>query len=537
MKPWDARLAHAFVRPLRHRRVHPNHLTTVSLLLGLAAAVTAAQGPQGFDLAALLLILSALADHADGELARMTGKSSAFGHYYDVTSDGIVKVLFFLGLGWGLRSGTLGALAPWLGLAAGVSIAAIFLLWQRAESQHGKTAVAQPAWGGFEAEDALYIVGPVLWSGAGAWFLASAALGRAVVRPVVRVEPTQPRVGTPFGEGGPRVTTLVTGATGFVGSAIARALLARGQRVRVLVRRASDRRNLEGLDVELRQGDLEDPESLERAVEGCRALFHAAADYRLWVPDPDVMYARNVEGTRALMRAALKHGLERVVYTSSVAVLGLLPGGEPADEDTPSSLEEMIGPYKRSKFLAEAVVRDMVRDDGLPAVIVNPSAPVGPRDIKPTPTGRMVLDAATNKMPAYVDTGLNVVHVDDVAEGHALALERGAIGERYILGGENMSLRRILAEVARIAGTREPRVRLAPAVLAPVAWGAEAWARRFGGEPRVTRDALRMSRKRMYFKSDKARRELGYAARVATAALEDAVAWFRRAGYTGAERP
>ncbi len=333
------------------------------------------------------------------------------------------------------------------------------------------------------------------------------------------------------------MTTLVTGATGFVGSAVARALLDRGHRVRALVRAGGDRRNVEGLELELVEGDLDDADSLERAVAGCRHLFHVAADYRLWVPDPQRMHARNVEGTRKLMQAAQRAGVERIVYTSSVAVLGLLPGGEPADEDTPSSLGDMIGAYKRSKFQAEEVVRELVRTDGLPAVVVNPSAPIGPRDVKPTPTGRMVLDAATGRMPAYVDTGLNVVHVDDVAEGHLLALERGAVGARYVLGGENMSLREILEEVARIAGRRAPRVRLSPGVLEPVAHVFEAWARRFGGEPRVTLDALRMARKRMYFKSDKARRELGYAPRAAELALRDAVDWFRREGYAGARRP
>ncbi len=327
------------------------------------------------------------------------------------------------------------------------------------------------------------------------------------------------------------MTALVTGATGFVGSAVARALLARGHRVRVLARSGGDRRNVAELDVEIVEGDLDDPPSLDRAVEGCRHVFHVAADYRLWVPDPEAMYARNVEGTRRLMLAALRAGVERVVYTSSVAVLGLRPGDEPSDEETPATVDDMIGPYKRSKFLAEEVVRELVRDAGLPAVVVNPSAPIGPRDVKPTPTGRMILDAATNRMPAYVDTGLNVVHVDDVAEGHLLALERGAVGERYILGGEDMSLRAILEEVARIAGTRAPRVRLSPGLLEPVAFVAETWARRFGGEPRVTRDALGMARKRMYFRSDKARRELGYAPRAATLALRDAVEWFRREGY------
>ncbi|MBM3572625.1 MAG: NAD-dependent epimerase/dehydratase family protein, partial [Alphaproteobacteria bacterium] len=234
--------------------------------------------------------------------------------------------------------------------------------------------------------------------------------------------------------------SLVTGATGFVGSAVARALLAAGHRVRALARPGSDRGNLDGLAIELYEGRLEDRESLERAVAGATALFHVAADYRLWVPDPDAMLATNVAGTRALMEVAQAAGVRRIVYTSSVAALGLHADGRPADETTPSSLADMVGPYKRSKFLAEEAVRALVRERGLPAVIVNPSTPIGPRDIKPTPTGRVVLEAARGNMPAYVDTGLNLVHVDDVAAGHLLAFDHGRVGERYILGGENVTL-------------------------------------------------------------------------------------------------
>jgi len=246
---------------------------------------------------------------------------------------------------------------------------------------------------------------------------------------------------------------LVTGATGFVGSAVVRALLGAGLSVRVLVRPNSDRRNLLDLSVEVAEGSLEDAPSLARAVAGCRYLFHVAADYRLWVTDPAPMFRANVEGTRVLMRAALDTGVERVVYTSSVATLGLVPQGS-ADEETPSNLEDMIGPYKRSKFQAEELVRGLVTKRGLPAVIVNPSTPVGPRDRKPTPTGRLILEAARGHMPGYVDTGLNIVHVDDVAAGHLAAAEMGWVGERYILGGKNLSLAKILTQVAQAAGTR-----------------------------------------------------------------------------------
>jgi len=324
--------------------------------------------------------------------------------------------------------------------------------------------------------------------------------------------------------------TLVTGATGFVGSAVARSLVGRGHAVRVLVRRGSDRRNLAELPVETVEGDLTDPASLGRAADGCRYVFHVAADYRLWVPDPDAMMRANVDGTRAVMRAALAAGVERVVHTSSVAALGLNKDGSPADETAPVAEDTLIGPYKRSKYLAEQAVLAMVREQGLPAVIVNPSTPVGPRDIKPTPTGRMIADAASGRLPAYLDTGLNIVHVDDVAEGHALALERGRVGEKYILGGEDLLLAELLALVAELAGRRPPRLRLSEGVLWPVALASEGLARIAGIEPLVTRDHLRMARKKMFFSSAKARAELGYASRPARAAVADAVAWFRAHG-------
>jgi dihydroflavonol-4-reductase len=324
--------------------------------------------------------------------------------------------------------------------------------------------------------------------------------------------------------------SLVTGATGFVGAAIVRALLAAGCAVRVLARPGSDRRNLVGLDIEIAEGSLEDAASLAASVAGCRYLFHAAADYRLWVPDPAAMFHANVDGTRDLMLAALDTGVERIVYTSSVATLGIIKGGS-ADEATPSGIGDMIGPYKQSKFAAEAAVRELIAERGLPAVIVNPSTPVGPGDIKPTPTGRVILEAAKGKVPAYVDTGLNIVHVDDVAAGELLAAERGTVGERYILGGENLPLADILAEVARVAGRRPPAIKLPYAVVLPIAAGAEMMARLTGREPFTTLDGVRMSRKKMYFSSAKAMRELGYMPRPATLAIADAVAWFEANGY------
>jgi len=323
---------------------------------------------------------------------------------------------------------------------------------------------------------------------------------------------------------------LVTGATGFLGAAVARVLLAARRRVRALTRHASDRRNLAGLDIEIALGSLEDRASLTAAVAGCGALYHVAADYRLWVRDPAQMFRANVEGTRTLMEAAQAMGVERIIYTSSVATLGLNADGTPADEVTPSTYADMIGPYKQSKFLAEAEVRHLVETQRLPAVIVNPSTPVGPRDIKPTPTGRMILDAASGRMPAFVDTGLNLVHVDDVAKGHLLAEERGKIGERYILGGENLELGEILRRIAEIVGRKPPTLRLPLSVVWPVAAVAETIGRITGREPLVTFDGLRMARKKMFFSSAKAERELGYRARPVDQALADAIGWFRQQG-------
>ncbi|MBP2291679.1 hopanoid-associated sugar epimerase [Azospirillum rugosum] len=324
------------------------------------------------------------------------------------------------------------------------------------------------------------------------------------------------------------MTVLVTGATGFVGSAVARRLLAEGLAVRTLVRRGTDRRNLEGLDVEVVEGDLLDEPSLRRAVAGCEALFHVAADYRLWVPDPERMRRINVDGTRALMLAALDAGVPRIVHTSSVATLGIVPGGV-ADEETPSTLDDMIGPYKRTKFLGEREVHRLIAERDLPAVIVNPSTPVGPRDIRPTPTGRMIADAAAGRMPAYVDTGLNIVHVDDVAEGHWQAFRTGEVGQRYVLGGENLMLRDILAVIATLVGRTPPVIRLPHRALIPLAYAMEAFARvsRANAEPLMTVDGVRLSQKRMFFSSAKAEAKLGYRPRPAGEALADAVAWFR----------
>ena len=327
------------------------------------------------------------------------------------------------------------------------------------------------------------------------------------------------------------MTILVTGATGFVGSVIARSLLARGEPVRVLARPGSDRSNLQGLPLEIAEGDLRDPASLRAACQGCAGLFHVAADYRLWTPRPQDLYDSNVEGTRRLMLAALEAGISRVVYTSSVATLGLNADGTPASEDTPVTEADMIGHYKRSKFLAERVVDDLVANEALPAVIVNPSTPIGPFDVKPTPTGRVIRDAFFGRIPAFVDTGLNLVHVEDVARGHLLAFDKGRVGRRYILGGEDMALRDILAAIARLAGRRPPTLELPRAGLMPLAFLAETWARLTGGaEPQLTLDGLRMSRKKMFFDSSRAVRELGYAFRPAQLAIEAAVEWFRHQG-------
>ncbi|HTM36045.1 MAG TPA: hopanoid-associated sugar epimerase [Terriglobales bacterium] len=324
---------------------------------------------------------------------------------------------------------------------------------------------------------------------------------------------------------------FVTGATGFVGSHVARALAERGADLRLLVRATSNTKNVSDLKADLVQGDLRDPASLETAISGCETVFHVAADYRLWVRDPDEMYRANVGGTRAILEAARKCGVRRVVYTSSVATMGFTSNGQPANEDSPVSLDNMIGPYKRSKFVAEQLAVQAARS-GLEVVIVNPTTPVGDCDIKPTPTGRIVVDFLKKKFPAYVDTGLNLVDVTECARGHIAALEKGRRGERYILGGENLTLKQILDKLAAITGLPSPSVRV-PYVLA-LATGVvdEVITGRIRGrEPRATIDAVRMGRKKMFVSSAKAERELGWKLLAVDNALRRAVEWFRGNGY------
>jgi dihydroflavonol-4-reductase len=329
----------------------------------------------------------------------------------------------------------------------------------------------------------------------------------------------------------PGELTLVTGGSGFLGSAVVRALIERGARVRALVRPSSPHGNLAGLDCELVVGDLTDRDSLKAAMKGVRNLFHVAADYRLWARDPSAIVRANVEGTLNLKREALAAEVERIVYTSSVATLRVAGATGPVDETAILEPGEAIGTYKRSKTMAERAVEEMILRDGLPCIIVCPTTPIGPRDIKPTPTGRILLDAARGRIPVFVDTGLNFVHVDDVAAGHLLAFERGRIGERYILGGENLSLQELLGMVAGFTGRRMPWMKLPRRPLYPLAFGAEAVARLTGKEPLLTLDALRMARYHMYFTSAKAERELGYTSRPPKEGVKDALAWFRSAGY------
>jgi dihydroflavonol-4-reductase len=323
---------------------------------------------------------------------------------------------------------------------------------------------------------------------------------------------------------------LITGASGFVGSAVLRALGGRGLALRALARTTSPRVNLAGVDCEVVEGDMTDPLAMNRALEGVGHLFHVAADYRLWARDPAEILSANIEGTRTVMEAALANGVERIVYTSSVATLRAGDAAASVDETSPLDEGEGVGVYKQSKVSAERLVERLVAERGLPAVIVNPSTPIGPRDLKPTPTGRIVIEAATGRIPAFVDTGLNLVHVDDVARGHVLAMEKGQIGQRYILGGQNASLRELLAAIAELTGRRAPTLNLPRAPLYPLAWAAEAVARVTGKSPFVTRDALKMAAHHMFFTSAKAERELGYQARPYREALVDALAWFGAAG-------
>jgi dihydroflavonol-4-reductase len=323
---------------------------------------------------------------------------------------------------------------------------------------------------------------------------------------------------------------FITGASGFLGSAVARELVREGFALRALVRHGSPRINLEGLDVEVIDGDMRDEKAVFAAVKGARHVFHVAADYRLWAPNPEEIMRTNVEGTKVVMEAAKAAGVERIVYTSSVAALRLREDNEPADETAPLSQDEAIGAYKRSKVAAERLVERMIAE-GLAAVIVNPSTPVGPRDRRPTPTGRMIVEAASGRMPAFVDTCLNLVHVNDVAAGHLAALKQGRIGERYILGGENMTLAEILEIIARLTGRSLPLLRLPRAPLYPLAYLAELRAHVTNREPLLTLDGLRMAKQRMFFTSSKAERELGYRARPAEEAIRDAIDWFRQAGF------
>ena len=327
------------------------------------------------------------------------------------------------------------------------------------------------------------------------------------------------------------MTNLVTGVSGFVGSAVARALAARGERVRGLVRASSPRANLADFPGELVEGDLRDGGAVARALAGVTGLYHVAADYRLWAPDPEEIVRNNRDTTQTVMAAARAAGVQRIVYTSSVATLLPDPAGA-ADETRPARPDQAVGAYKRSKVEAERLVEAMVRE-GLPAVIVNPSTPVGPRDVRPTPTGRIIVEAANGRMPAFVASGLNLVGVDDVAAGHLAAFERGRIGERYVLGGEDVSLAALLAEVARLTGRKPPTIRIPRAPLFPLAWMNERLARMTGKEPFLTLDSLRMAAHHMYYSSAKAKAELGYAARPWQAAVAEAIDWFRAAGMVG----
>ncbi|HTV59148.1 MAG TPA: hopanoid-associated sugar epimerase [Verrucomicrobiae bacterium] len=326
------------------------------------------------------------------------------------------------------------------------------------------------------------------------------------------------------------MTTLVTGATGFVGSHIAREVARTGERVRVLVRPTSRRDALEGVEVECVEGDLRDAVSLGRAMQGVDRVFHAAADYRLWTRRPEDLYESNVVGTRMLLETAQRAGVKRIVYTSTVATIAVPRGSELPNEETRAELREMIGNYKRSKFMAEEEAKKAAAA-GIPVVIVNPTAPIGPGDWKPTPTGKIVVDFLNGKMPAYVDTGLNVVAVEDVAAGHLLAAERGRIGERYILGARNMTLKQILDALAAITGKAAPRVRLPHAVAMAAGYADHVFSRLAGREPQIPVEGVKMSRHRMFVSSDKAARELGYAPGPVEKALERAVQWYSAHGY------
>ncbi|MGO4571663.1 hopanoid-associated sugar epimerase [Microvirga sp. 2TAF3] len=334
-------------------------------------------------------------------------------------------------------------------------------------------------------------------------------------------------IGTAFNNG----PVLITGASGFVGSAVVAAFHEAGYTVRALVRASSPRTNLSQDEITFAQGDICDPSAMAAALRDVRYVIHVAADYRLWAPSPDDIMRTNVEGTRIVMEEAMRAGVERIVYTSSVATLAINPDGTPADESRSLSEAAAVGAYKRSKVVAERLVQEMIDHQGLPAVIVNPSTPVGPRDVKPTPTGRIIVEAASGRMPGFVDTGLNLVHVDDVAAGHLAAMRKGQVGQRYILGGENVRLSTMLEDIASLVGRHPPFLKLPRSLIYPVALGAEAMARLTGRTPFVTLDGLRMARHRMFFTDAKARRELGYTTRPYREGLADAIAWFRTSGY------
>ncbi len=324
--------------------------------------------------------------------------------------------------------------------------------------------------------------------------------------------------------------TFVTGATGFIGASIVRELLGEGREVRVLVRSNADTSNLDGLDVELWKGDLLDHDSLRLGLKGCDVLYHAAADYRLWTRSPEEMYRINVDGTVAILEAALQNGLKRVVYTSSVGTLGNPGDGRPGNEATHVAFEDMVGPYKKSKFLAEREAEKFIAR-GLPLVIVNPSTPIGPRDIKPTPTGKIIVDFLKRKMPAYLDTGLNIIAVEDCARGHVLAEQRGMVGQKYILGNANLTLRDIFDLLQDISGLSAPKVRLPYTPILLAAYLNEGLSRITGREPLIPLAGVQMAAKFMFFDSSKAVRELGLPQRPIRDALVNAVEWFRQNGY------
>lgn len=329
-------------------------------------------------------------------------------------------------------------------------------------------------------------------------------------------------------------SAFLTGGTGFVGASLARLLLKQGLKVKALARKGSDRRNLKGLDVEIVEGGLLDKSAIEEGVKGCRYAFHVAADYRIWIPNPDDMYKANVEGTEVVLRAAAKAGAERIVHCSSVAAVKVPDDHTPVDETSEyAGLDEIVGHYKKSKYLADVLARKLGKE-GLPVVTVNPAAPIGPMDIKPTPTGKMVVDFLNGRIPSYIDTGLNIVHVEDVALGHWLAAKSGRIGERYILGGENLTLKQVLDILARVTGLPGPKFKTPYAIA--YAFGAvdTAIAVMRGTVPMAPLDAIKMAKHYMWFSSDKAKKELGFAPRTAESALKDAAEWYRANGYARA---